>query len=374
MRLRWKEFFITPAKQESFPKDAPEWLEEIKRFSRFWFSEEEYWTTRSSGSTSAPKSIQLSRTQIECSARKSLDFFQFDKEKTGFALILPAASAGGFMLLARAFAGEIDVLIFPPKNEIPAPEDFPADRKWFLPLLPMQLHSFLHSANAVATSRRLSGILLGGGAFENSLLSSIQKLECPVFHSYGMTETASHIALRQLHPGEIQSAFQPLKDIHIRLNADSCLEINAGLISGGQWLSTNDLAEILPDASFRILGRADHTINSGGLKIQPETEKEFLLPLLPEIYQDIELLGLPDPLLGEKLVLVIFSLDMPNLEPLLDLMKQISDPSRRRRLPKAVYLLESKRPALPGGKTDFIGLRKKIQEISPLWEKSRPNE
>jgi O-succinylbenzoic acid--CoA ligase len=65
---------------------------------------------------------------------------------------------------------------------------------------------------------------------------------------------------------------------------------------------TNDIAELLPDGRFRILGRKDNIINSGGIKLQIETLEEKLRPLLSVPFA---ITSAPDPQLGEAVVLLI---------------------------------------------------------------------
>jgi O-succinylbenzoic acid--CoA ligase len=368
--LRWNHLLIDPAKPESFPAGLPDWLEKIKSFCAFWFSEEDTWYAATSGSTSVPKIIPLSRQVIRSSAEKSLRFFRHNAESEGFALMVPAGSAGGFMLLARAFLFEMDVLLLPPARNALKQASFPDDKKWFLPMLPLQFSDFLSQEDAVAVSRRFSGILLGGGDLPAARLQAISDLHCPVFHSYGMTETASHIAIRRidsLNPGP----FELLDDFTIRTDENDCLQIKSLVITGNRWLCTRDIAEILPDGRFYIRGRADFVINSGGLKIHPETEKSNLSARLPETLRDFELLGMPDLLLQEKMVMVFFrsSVNRTGISLIANIFNQISDKEKRKRLPRAFYCLKEERPVLEGGKTDFYALRKKIQDIEPLWEK-----
>lgn len=361
MRLRYLQHIIHPADCHSFPSDIPDWMEDVRRFCLFWFSAEECWEARTSGSVSTPGIIQLSRAQMEFSARKSLDYFHFSSAANhGFALAIPASAAGGFMLLARAFLADMDVLLLPPSSLASGENLFPADKKWFLPLLPLQFYDFLMRKDASELSIQLSGILLGGGMLEHQLSGRISKLECPVFHSYGMTETASHIAVQKIHP-EPETGFRPLPGFEVRLNGEECLEVSAGIITGHQWLSTRDRAEILPDGSFRVLGRVDFTINSGGLKIQPETEKRQLQVMLPSGLQNFDLLGIPDTRLGEKLVMAAYCPDSEK-SVLQNILNGITGKDQRRRLPKAIFCFPEGPPRLPGGKTDYRKLRMKIMD------------
>ena len=91
-----------------------------------------------------------------------------------------------------------------------------------------------------------------------------------------MTETLSHIALRRLNGENASLWYTPFSTVSISLNANGCLVIEAPLVHEGR-LETHDRAEIR-DGKFRILGRLDNVINSGGIKIQAEEVEEKLRP------------------------------------------------------------------------------------------------
>ena len=94
-----------------------------------------------------------------------------------------------------------------------------------------------------------------------------------------MTETLSHIALRRLNGAEASDWYTPFENVRIRLSEENTLIIHAPSVCAEE-LTTNDIAEINDEGKFRILGRKDNTINSGGVKIQIEqveaTLKEYL--------------------------------------------------------------------------------------------------
>lgn len=112
-----------------------------------------------------------------------------------------------------------------------------------------------------------------------------------------MTETITHIAAKKV--GE--KAFSILPNIHISQNESNCLVIDAPKISE-ELIVTNDLVDILNENQFVFLGRIDNVINSGGIKLIPEQIEE---KLANEIHSRFFMGGMPDPVLGEKLVLVI---------------------------------------------------------------------
>jgi hypothetical protein len=87
--------------------------------------------------------------------------------------------------------------------------------------------------------------------------------------------------------------------------------------------------------------------------------------MLPDSCRNFDLLGMPDERLGEKLVLVSYG--RPEAAgQIYTIISNLADTAQRKRLPKAIYSLPQGPPRLPGGKTDFSGLRKKIQEILPF--------
>jgi O-succinylbenzoic acid--CoA ligase len=126
-----------------------------------------------------------------------------------------------------------------------------------------------------------------------------------------MTETLSHIALRRLSGSEASPFYRPFPSVKLSLSADHTLIIDAPLVCD-KLLTTNDVAELLPDGSFRILGRKDNIINTGGVKIQIETVEQKLRALIDFPFA---ITSVPDPKFGEAVVLLIEkAADLPTLQ------------------------------------------------------------
>jgi O-succinylbenzoic acid--CoA ligase len=350
----------------------------VLAFLRFWFSGQQEWTTHTSGSTSEPKLIRISRHQLECSARLHLNYFKPDPETVGLVLCISAQHVGGFMILVRALMANLDVLILPPSsNPIPA-AGLPSFRKWFISLVPMQFYRLLEFENLQAITQNWAGILLGGAPVSDQKNQAVESLVCPVYHSYGMTETVSHIAVRQIYPAGSQKisdiGFDLLPGIDIRLNHNSCLAIR-GLVTGQEWIQTNDEAVLLTPTRFLLLGRSDHIINSGGLKIHPDSVATLVLSLIPETHPEFDVLGLPDPVLGQRVVLVFYAEDSQQFQLFWEKADwknkiiHVAESANRRILPKAVFTLPS-RPMTASQKTDFPVIRTSLAAASPFWEKS----
>jgi len=353
-------------------------LEPVAEFLRFWFSEKKEWPTYTSGSTSDPKVIRLSRAHMEESARLHMNYFNHDPQKVGFVLCISARHVGGFMILVRALIADIDVLILPPTSNPIPPDGLPPFLKWFISMVPMQFYRLLERDNLTIESMNWAGILLGGAPISDHISSAITSLSIPVFHSYGMTETISHIAVRKIHPTVNQQftkiGFDVLPGIEIRLNENSCLAI-CGLVTGNVWIQTNDEAVLLSSSQFLLLGRTDQIINSGGIKIHPDSVSSLVISLLPKTHPGFEVLGLPDTSLGQRVVLVFFSDDLEKFRLFWDNLHwekktmNITDPVKRRILPKAVFILPS-RPTTASQKPDVLTIRKIVMAIKPFWEKS----
>ena len=163
-------------------------------------------------------------------------------------------------------------------------------------------------------------LIIGGGAIDDRLAQALAAFPNNVWSTYGMTETLSHIALRRLNGPDRSEWYTPFDGVCVSVNADGCLVINAPAVHDGP-LVTNDIAELqLPSQSeragreflrFRILGRKDNVICSGGVKIQIE-EVESLLRRRVRVPYIIT--KAPDERLGEQVVMLTESADIAALQ------------------------------------------------------------
>ncbi len=322
-------------------KKVPNWVEIVQNQLVEFASDSDEMAFHTSGSTGAPKTIFHNKKCLIASARRTLDFFDLNIGSSAL-LMLPAQYTGGAMMLIRALVGGLTLHLVEPKlsiKEVPSVD--------FLPCTPAQFLSMLD--NNVLND--FSGqILLGGAPSQKHL--DIGGLK--VYEGYGMTETASHVALRSYGEEE----FKSVEGVYFAL-ANEALLITASHLGINQ-LKTNDAAELTSATSFKLLGRLDYVINSGGIKMHPS-----------KIESDLHNLGLKDiyissrenEQLGEQLVLV-YTGQFKELE----LSNAVSSLPRTQR-PKWCFSVE-KLPVLSSGKLDRKELRRLIQEfphlLSPL--------
>src|SRR5690606_7297256 len=123
----------------------------------------------------------------------------------------------------------------------------------------------------------LESILIGGAPIHPRDVERLQYFQCACYETYGMTETVSHVALKLLNTPAKQPYFEPLEGVDISIDDRGCLVISADYLSDR--IVTNDLVELGEAGQFTWLGRADNVINTGGIKVIPESLEARLQPL-----------------------------------------------------------------------------------------------
>ena len=118
-------------------------------------------------------------------------------------------------------------------------------------MVPLQLENSLFKID------KIKKVIVGGGAVSNSLQGRLQTVSSQVFATYGMTETITHIAVKQLNNFGLNSSltvqeksfYQILPNITIYKDERNCLVINAPKISK-EIVFTNDVVNLISDEQF----------------------------------------------------------------------------------------------------------------------------
>ena len=178
-------------------------------------------------------------------------------------------------------------------------------------MVPMQVHHSLQTAEEKAKLWGIRHLIIGGGAIDDELEKQLKDHPHAVWSTYGMTETLSHIALRRLNGPEASSWYTPFEGVGISQNEDGCLVIDAPEVAEST-LVTHDIVEIAADGRrFKVLGRKDNVICSGGIKIQIEEVERLLRPHLTAPFLVSKR---PDKVLGEAVALLTEAADLASIE------------------------------------------------------------
>jgi o-succinylbenzoate---CoA ligase len=291
--------------EAGYPPGISGYERQTLEFCRQWLSGQAEFTVHTSGSTGEPKPIRLSRAQMALSARMTGKALGLQSGDT--ALVnLHTQYIAGIMMLVRGLELNLRMTVIPPSS---APlQHFPEDTRFdFLSFVPLQLAATLREEpDKPIILNRAKAILVGGAPVDHSLEARLQDIPAPVYQTYGMTETISHVALRRLNGPERAEYYTVLAGVEIGTDERNCLVIRTP-VREMQPVVTNDLAEILSPGTFRWIGRFDNVINSGGVKIPAEKVEAAVQRALHQLSVSRRLFvsGVPHPDLGEALVLFI---------------------------------------------------------------------
>lgn len=247
-------------------------MQEVKSFIDEWNNSQSYLEVKTSGSTGDPKIHRLTKVFLKNSAERTLSYFNLTSGmKAGLCLSL--STIAGKMMVVRSILAEMELHVLPvnhnPLKSLTIELDFNA-------MVPVQVLNYLQNEN----SQPINGIVLIGGAPLNEVqFEKISKKFKQAFQTYGMTETASHIALRKI-TADFNLPYRLLDGISIS-EKEGQMVIHCKEIEGGE-LHTHDCVELLDERTFHLLGRSDFVFMSGGIKIHPEVLENRLSNLMHE--------------------------------------------------------------------------------------------
>jgi O-succinylbenzoic acid--CoA ligase len=307
-------------------QSASENEENALRFCYDWLKGQPSFVVQTSGSTGAAKPIAVTRQQMEASARATGAALGLQPGMHALVCLPTRYIAGRMMLVRGLVLGLHLTVVEPASNPL---NNLPPDRRFaFAAFTPMQMQVMLdeigrrdqqtsaagHPSSLILLDH-MQAILLGGGPVSVGLEEQVQAIRAPLFHTYGMTETVSHIALRRLNGAQRSTQFAPLPGVQLGLDERGCLSICAE-VTNGQRLQTNDLVDLQADGSFVWLGRWDNVINSGGVKVVVEKVEAAI----EQATQQVEgwsgrrffVAARPDARLGERVTLLVEGPPLPS--------------------------------------------------------------
>ncbi|MDO4929447.1 MAG: AMP-binding protein [Corynebacterium sp.] len=267
-----------------------------------------------SGSTGAPKYAALSAAGLLAAADASAAALGGHGQ---WVLSLPAHHIAGMQILVRSLrAGTAPIPMdlsqgFNVEDFFHATsraKEAAAGRPLFCSLTPMLITKILDTPGGAAVLASYHSVLVGGGAVRPEIHARAAEAGITMVETYGSSETSGGVVYNG----------RALPGVSIELEGEDGTHCGRVLLRGpmiaqgyvnapndcfpspGSWLSS-DRGRITDDGCLQIIGRADSLIETGGLKVQPESVEQ-VFAAVPGV-TGVCALGLPDATFGNRLVL-----------------------------------------------------------------------
>ena len=297
----------------------------LEDFLSEWNNGSDRVLVHTSGSTGKPKPMMVEKKRMLNSARITCDFLGL-KPGDSALLCMSLDYIAGKMVVVRSIERHLHLISVSPSGHPLKDIDLKGvngkdvnGEITFAAMVPMQVYNTLQVPEERERLTHIRHLIIGGGAIDASLEKELQSLpgNIAIWSTYGMTETLSHIALRRINGAEASEWYQPFDSVKISQTEEGCLVIDAPLVCA-ETLVTNDIVEIesyiynkVEKLRFRIKGRKDNVICSGGIKIQIEEVEALLKPHLEKPFM---LAKKKDEKFGEIAVLLTEDEDLKKVE------------------------------------------------------------
>lgn len=329
-QLNGSSYTINELKEHAYTliKEGEPYESSIGDFLLDWLGSASTIEVSTSGSTGSPKSILIKKEQMVNSALATGSFFGLQPGNTALHC-LPTDFIAGKMMLVRALVLGLSVSCVAPTST-----PLVSSKKCynFAAMVPLQLR------NSLAHLDRIGTLIVGGAPISDDHKQEVMQSPTKIFETYGMTETITHIAIKQINHLDnaridgLKDVFKTVPNVSLATDTRGCLVIEAPKVAESL-LVTNDMVDLISEDEFRWLGRYDNVINSGGIKLIPEQIESKLCNLFTHRFF---VAGLPDKKLGQKLVIVVEgNMEIKQVRQLLNTAKGLS----KYQIPKTIFVV-----------------------------------
>lgn len=292
-----------------------------------------------SGTTSAPKAVELSHANLSSYILGSVEFASATADDAALIAVPPYHIAGVSAALSNLYAGRRMVYLrrFDAAGWVRTVRDEKISTATVVPTMLDRIVTALHRDPQPLPT--LKALAYGGAKVPQPLLRRALDLlpDTGFVNAYGLTETSSTIAVlgpedhRAAHRStehavarRLASVGRPLPGVEIEIRDEDGRPLGPGtagelFVRGEQvsgryaelgsaldaqgWFPTRDRAEIDDEGYLFITGRADDTIIRGGENIAPAEVEDVLIehPLV----RDVAVVGAADDQWGQIIVAVV---------------------------------------------------------------------
>jgi O-succinylbenzoic acid--CoA ligase len=235
-----------------------------------------------SGSTGAPRGVELTASAVRASADAVARRLGVDIRETAWVVAIPVTGAGGFNVVARAWlsGNEPAVLAsvggarpYDPSSWVGAVNEArerAPGAHLCTSVVPTMLHRTLADVSVVAALREFTTILVGGARLDPTLFDRASAAGLRVVRTYGMTETCGGCVLDG----------RPLDGVHVRIDDGDQIWIKGPMLMSRYraepdltdqrlvdgWLATGDLGSYA-DGVLEVSGRLDDIVQVKGTAV-----------------------------------------------------------------------------------------------------------
>ena len=254
-----------------------------------------------SGTEGAPKAVELTVGNHDASATASAAAFGVEDDDR-WLCPLPVFHVAGIGVLVRCARNATTAVLHDRFDAAAVAAALEAGEATLISLVPTQLRRLRDAGLTAAPGLR--ALLLGGGPIPPDLVEWANDAGLPVRCTYGMTETASQVAVTE--PFETAASVLPGAEIAIAPNGE--IRVRGPMVAPGAtgpdgWLATGDLGSLDRHGRLRVAGRIKELIVSGGEKVAPAAV-EAVLCAHPAV-ADAGVGPTPDPEWGEAVTAYI---------------------------------------------------------------------
>ena len=309
---------------DRFIKDGEEYQVSLGYFIAQWIDSSPEISLQTSGSTGTPKTILMSKQAMVNSAIATGDYFNLKPGNSALSC-LPFEYIAAKMMFVRAYVLGLELDCIKPSSN---PLEAVLGSYDFCAMVPLQLE------NSIEYLHHIKTLIVGGAKLSNGLKSKLINSPSTVYETFGMTETVSHIAVKNISQSD--SFFEVFPSVSIGVDERNCLTISAPHLVATP-IQTNDVVQLRSKTTFEWMGRFDSIINSGGIKIAPEQLEQQLEGFIEERFF---ITSQKEDTLGEIVVIVI-----ERSKPYETLIFDVLEPLKR---PKHIYYVDAFKETVSG--------------------------
>lgn len=306
-----------------------------------------------SGSTGAPKGVELSADALRASAAATHARLGGPGQ---WLLTLPAHHIAGVQVIVRSLLAGMRPVLRGGRAFADAVATMTGARR-YTSLVPTQLLRVLDDPVELEALLTFDAVLLGGAATPAPLLARARAAGVRIWTTYGMSETAGGC----VYDG------RPLDGVRVRL-VDGVIELAGPMLASGYrrdpaataaafvdgWFRTTDLGVLGADGVLAVLGRADFMINTGGVKVAPAAVEAVLA--VQAGVAEVCVVDLPDHEWGQLVAAAVVPVDPARPPAVDDLRAAVRARLGGPATPKVVRFVGAL-PLQGPGKVDRIGVK-----------------